>query len=217
VIVPAHGPPGPATDRAQVPLDDRLAIRLLIDTHHYSVNGAAGIVGNVYAESGVLPNRIEGSRPGTPMRSLDFARHPRSFSATDMMNRSVQRRTGPRLPGVGLARWTSGARRSGLFHRVDGGRNLGVSILDNMDAQVAYLVEELRGYAALNASLHSAGVTVDGACDDFVYIFERPATVILDAHHKRPRSDPAVQQEFARRRPHAHAALRAYQAAHSAR
>jgi hypothetical protein len=42
---------------------------LLVRRYGYPVNGAAGLVGNLIAESEVLPNRIEGSAIGTPMRA----------------------------------------------------------------------------------------------------------------------------------------------------
>ncbi|MDP9151427.1 MAG: hypothetical protein M3O36_16005 [Myxococcota bacterium] len=49
------------TDWATVPVADRYTyvMRLLVETYHYSVNGAAGITGNLYVESGLLPNRLE--------------------------------------------------------------------------------------------------------------------------------------------------------------
>ncbi len=47
-------------------------ITLLIDDYGFPLNGAAGIVGNLDAESGLLPNRVEGSDWRTPMRSLVF-------------------------------------------------------------------------------------------------------------------------------------------------
>ena len=83
-----------------------------------------------------------------------------------------------------------------------------------MDAQVEYLVEELQARPGLNAALNAAGLTIDEASDDIVYLFEIPGTLLDASKHKRPRTDPAVQAEFARRRPRAHAAMRAFQAAH---
>ena len=219
VIVPLHpAQAGRVTDWTSVPTGDRLAyvMGLLVDTYHYSVNGAAGIVGNLYAESKVLPNRIEGSAVTTPLRSANFALKGTDFTPEDVMNRSEATKSGPIKPGIGLAQWTSRARRAGLFHRTAHGHPLGASVLYDMDAQVAYLVEELRARPDLNASLTTVDITVDDASDNVVYQFEIPGTLLLDPKHKRPRNDAAAQAEFARRRPLAHAALRAYQTAKAA-
>lgn len=200
---------GPIIHWPAVPTVDRLAhvMNLLVNTHGYPANGAAGIVGNLYAESGVLPSRIEGSAAATPMRAQDFGGQVTDFDPDEVMNRNraANPPVGPRLPGVGLAQWTTPARRTGLF-------NGDSSILFSMDRQVAYLVTELQANAGLNNNLRAAGVTVNDACDDVLYRFEIPGA-ILDANgNKLPRADPAVQAVFAARRPLAQQALAAFQA-----
>jgi hypothetical protein len=136
---------GPIINWSAVSTDNRLVyvMELLVNSYHYPVNGAAGIVGNLLAESGVLPSRIEGSSGATPMRAANFAGQITDFSPDDVMNRNSANQAGPRMPGVGLAQWTTSARRSGLSQRTSQGRALGSSILFNMDAQVEYLVSEL--------------------------------------------------------------------------
>jgi hypothetical protein len=131
------------------------------------VNGTAGFVGNLFPESGVLPSRIEGSAAATPMRSANFAGTTTDFSPEEVMNRSSAANppVGPRRPGIGLAQWTTPARRAGLFAG-------GASILFDMDGQVSYLVGELQANASLNASLSAPGVSVNNASDDVVYRFE---------------------------------------------
>jgi hypothetical protein len=183
-------------------------MRLLVHRYGYPVNGAAGLVGNLMAESAVLPNRIEGSHPTTPMRARDFAGRLRDFTSDDVRDRSFRRRTGPRHPGSGIAPWTSPRRRVGLFRHVVGGRPLGSAILMDLDAQVDYLVTELRsGYRRVEATLRSPGVTVAQASDEVLLRFERPASVL-----NRPRTDPAVQTVITRRRALAARALELYRA-----
>jgi hypothetical protein len=186
------------------PIDDRLAyvMEKLVNSYHYPETGAAGIVGNLYAESGVLPTRIEGSGEKTPMKAQDFGGKTKTFTPKEIMTRPAG--TGPKLPGVGLAQWTSAARRSALF------AIQGPSILFDMDAQVAFLVTELAANAGLNARLKATGVTVDKATDDIVYEFEVPGSVLDPDKKKLPRTDPAVQDTFKARRPLAHRALTAY-------
>src|SRR5262245_50677384 len=50
-------------DWQTVSQDERVlyVMTMLVETHGYPENGAAGLVGNLMSESGVLPNRIERS------------------------------------------------------------------------------------------------------------------------------------------------------------
>jgi len=156
-------------------------MKLLVEKYGYPVNGAAGLVGNLYAESQVIPNRIEGSNAASPMTAEDFQGMPRTFTPEEVMNRVDQkdRKEGPRLPGVGLAQWTKSSRRKGLFQHAYEGRVLGAGILWNMDAQVDYLASELRAkYPDVDAVLRDAAVTADDACDEVVYSFEIPGAVV---------------------------------------
>ncbi|HET9143111.1 phage tail tip lysozyme [Actinophytocola sp.] len=202
----------PEVDWTTVGGSQRLAyaVRVLVDNYGYPANGAAGIVGNLWAESGVLPSRIEGSAASTPMRAKGFDDRTHDFSAADIMNRDRAARTGPALPGVGLAQWTSGARRAGLFTHAYNGTVLGPDVLSSMDAQLDYLSGELAGsYPGVHAVVADPAVSVPDACDDVVYRFEVPGA-ILDGGTKLPRDDPRVQAVFQQRRSFADRALREY-------
>jgi Phage tail lysozyme len=208
---------GPIIHWPAVPTSNRLvyAMERLIDTHGYPVNGAAGIVGNLLAESGVLPGRVEGSAAATPMRAANFAGQRTDFSPDEVQDRNRSASVGPRRPGVGLAQWTTPARRAGLFQRTAAdGRELGASVLFNMDAQIGYLVSELQAATGLNASLTAGGVSVNDASDNVLYQFEIPGSILDASGSKLSRTDPAVQTVFATRRNNANQALAAYQAVH---
>jgi hypothetical protein len=200
---PAAGAQPPSTTPTGREARIRRVMDLLVNTYHYPVNGAAGVVGNLIAESGVQPDRIEGSHEDTPMRAADFTGRVRTFTPDEVRNRDKGRRIGPRLPGVGLAQWTSRDRRMGLFRHSFRGRVLGSAILSSLDAQVDYLVTELRGkYRGVDATLRSPGVTVNQASDVVLLRFEVPASVL-----NKPVTDPGVQQVLARRRGFAARAL----------
>ncbi|MBN1612079.1 MAG: peptidoglycan DD-metalloendopeptidase family protein [Polyangiaceae bacterium] len=214
---PSAAPAAGTRDWTQASRDERMryVMQLLVSTYNYPVNGAAGIVGNLLAESAVLPNRVEGSREATPMRARNFDGALTTFTADQVMNRSTSARQGPRLPGVGLAQWTSTSRRTGLFRHTFRGQTLGAAILSDMDAQVDYLVSELRSrFPQVDRVLRGTSVSVDAASDEVVYSYEIPAAVLTDTRprRKRPRSDPAVVEVFRERRGHSQSALRAYQA-----
>jgi Uncharacterized protein conserved in bacteria (DUF2272)/Phage tail lysozyme len=198
------GPAAPAPTPALPGESGRIlrVMELLVNRYGYPVRGAAGLVGNLIAESGVQPSRIEGSQSATPMRAPDFAGRLRDWTPDEVRDRSYSRRTGPRSPGIGLAQWTSPDRRQGLFRH----RGLGSAILSDLDAQVDYLVTELRGpYRQVDAVLRSPGVTLEQASDAVLLRFERPAAVL-----NRPRTDPGVQSVMSRRRAHGARALEIY-------
>lgn len=184
-------------------------MNLLMKTYGYPEIGAAGLVGNLFAESGLLPNRIEGSKAETPLRAKDYSGKTRDFTPEEAMNRKYGKQ-GPKKPGIGLAQWTTAARRKGLFEHEYDGAKLGAAILNNLDAQVDYLVAELASkYKSVNAKLKSAS-SVEEASDEVVFNFERPASVLMDRTDKegkkmsgktlRNRDDPAVQDVLNERR-----------------
>lgn len=187
----------------------------LVNTYHFPENGAAGLVGNLWEESGLLPNRIEGSLIQTPMRSQNFAGQLVNFTAVEVMNRNPSTQQGPRFPGIGLAQWTSTQRRTGLFNHNYQGQQLGACILFAMDAQIDYLVTELQvNFPAVNATLNGAGVSLNDASDDVVYRFEVPGSILDNNGHLLPRNDPSVQAVFTRRRASSQLALQIFRTGH---
>ncbi|XAS65611.1 phage tail tip lysozyme [Micrococcaceae bacterium Sec5.8] len=203
-VIPAGG------DWVHTATEDRMRYVMgqLVLRYGYPVNAAAGIVGNLWAESGILPSRIEGSTEATPMRAATAAGVTTDFTAEQIMLRTNQ--AGPRLPGAGLAQWTSAARRAGMFTHVYSGSALGSNALFSMDAQIDYLVTELRtGFASVHGVLINAGVSVDAASDEMVYSFEVPGA-LLNGGQKLPRQDPQVQAVFSARRAPSRRARTAY-------
>jgi hypothetical protein len=196
VIMPAAG------DWPRVSADHRMryVMSQLVERYGFPADGAAGVVGNLWVESGVLPNRLEGSRASTPMRAPNFAGVVTDFTALEVMNRANP--NGPRLPGVGLAQWTSGGRRSGLFMHAYIGSTLRENVLFSMDAQIDYLVTELqRGFPGVHKVVMNSATTVETSSDEVVYNFEIPGA-ILEGGRKLPRTDPRVKAVFdARREP----------------
>jgi hypothetical protein len=192
-----------ATDWTTVAEEDRMryAVDRLVAGYGYPVEAAAGIVGNLYAESTVIPNRIEDSTAARPMRARDFGGALRTFTAAEVESRDEKERRGPARPGVGLAQWSFPTRRAGLFAHAFRGSVLGADVLFDMDAQLDYLETELsRDFPALRARLRAPGVAVDDASDDVVFEFERPGSILDGQGNRLPRTDPTVRQVFAARR-----------------
>jgi hypothetical protein len=184
-------------------------MKRLIEVYGYPADGAAGLVGNLSAESSVIPSRVEGSNPPTPMRAEDLKGKIRTFTAAEVMNRNGANRMGPKLGAVGLAQWTEGSRRSGMFAWSYGGRSLGANVLYDMDTQIDYLVNELATKAApVDALLRNPSTSRADASDEVVFRFEIPEAV-----KGKERSDPAVQAVFSKRRGLAENAAAAYASA----
>jgi LysM repeat protein len=204
-------------DWAVVPLEQRMVhvMELLVTTHGFPVNGAAGIVGNLVGESAVIPNRVEGSAAATPMRARPFGDGPaRDWTAEEIMGRDEGSQRGPRLPGIGLAQWTLDSRRRAFFGHAFQERMLGAAIVFDMDAQVDFLVTEIRGMAPVDQVVRRSDVTLADATDSVTYDFERPGAVFGPGMTLLPRSDDRVQEVFRSRRRDAEQALQAFRNAH---
>lgn len=160
--------------------EERMAyvVKRLVEKYGYPVNGAAGLVGNLYAESGLLANRVEGSTEAAPMKAKDAKDKVAEFTPEEVMDR-IYKKQGPKLPGIGLAQWTSAARREGLFKHEYEGKVLGAEILNSLDAQIDYLVKELESsYSNVNKVLKNASTSVEDASDEVLFNFERPGAVL---------------------------------------
>jgi len=216
-LIPQVTARGPLIDWPDVTMDERrrYIVGRLVDVYGYPANGAAGIVGNLAEESELIPSRLEGSAASTPMRSKDFSGVVQDWDPPAVRDRSTTASTGPLLAGTGLAQWTWAPRRSGFFAHAYGSRPAGTGILFDMDAQIDYLVGELRSgsYNAVNTVVSNPAVTLNDASDEVIYNFEEPGVIwdeTVKPKVKRPRTDPAVQTEFAQRRAASQAALTAY-------
>jgi Phage tail lysozyme len=177
-------------------------MRVLVENYHFPRNGAAGLVGNLYAESGLIPDRVEGSRDiHHPMRALDFNDRTVDFTPEQVMNRSRRQRIGPKRPGIGLAQWTSSNRRNAFFQQP-----LGVNIVYGMDAQLQFLVAELQGsYGNVYRVLTNPHTSIHEACDIVLTRFEVPGVVV-----HRAENVTAYERTLHRRRVLADRAAAAY-------
>ncbi|MFG1749639.1 phage tail tip lysozyme [Streptosporangium sandarakinum] len=211
ILAPSPGAVVPAAgDWPRTGANDRLryAVGQLVERYGFPPNGAAGVVGNLWAESAVIPSRIEGSSAASPMRAANFTGTVTDFTADQIMLRTNP--GGPRLPGVGLAQWTSSARRAGMFAHVYNGVAFGSNALFSMDSQIDYLVTELRmRFPGVFSVVNDPNVAVDRASDEVVYNFEVPGA-ILEAGQKLPRADARVQAVFNQRRTPSRNARAAY-------
>ncbi|MBO6177836.1 MAG: N-acetylmuramoyl-L-alanine amidase [Selenomonadaceae bacterium] len=124
----------------------------------------AGIMGNLYAESGLIPTNLQNSFEsslGVNDEGYTASVDDGSYSFERFINDGA---------GFGLAQWTYYTRKAGLYEFA---KHTGRSIGD-LDMQLEYLWDELQKYEDLMGKLRNAK-SVREASDAFLLDFERPA------------------------------------------
>lgn len=124
--------------------------------------GVAGLMGNLYAESGLQPKNLQ----NTYEKKLGYTNEAYT-AAADNGTYTVFSKDGA---GYGLAQWTYSTRKAGLLSYA---KSKGKSIGD-LEMQLDYLMKELAGYSAVLKVLKT-GTSVQTASDEVLTKFERPA------------------------------------------
>ena len=132
----------------------------------YTKAGAAGLMANLRAESGLIPNNLENSRTGELGSDTYYTAAVNNKTYTK--NQFVNDRA-----GYGLAQWTYYTRKRALYEATV---EKGMSIAD-LGGQLTYLIYELRtSYRSLNSFLKSTD-DIQKACDRVLEDFEKPAVL----------------------------------------
>lgn len=135
--------------------------------------GAAGLMGNLYAESGLRSNNLQNSYEGKlGMSDTEY---------TELVDKGSYANFVKDGAGYGLAQWTYSTRKAALYAFA---KNQLTSIGD-LDMQLAFLMRELStSYTAVLNTLKTAA-TVKAASDAVLLQFERPADQSEAAKTKR--------------------------------
>lgn len=125
--------------------------------------GVAGLMGNLYAESGLRPNNLQNSYEG----KLGMA----DAEYTEMVDRGTYANFGNDRAGYGLAQWTYPSRKTALLaYAKAAGKSIG-----DLEMQLGFLMQELStGYKTVLNVLRTT-VSVREASDIVLLQFERPA------------------------------------------
>lgn len=127
--------------------------------------GTAGLMGNLYAESGIIPYRLQGDFTSGYSRSISYTNNVNSgtYTETQFVNDSK---------GYGLAQWTYYTRKQGLYNKWISGS---YSSIGDMSLGCDYLIDELNSsFSGVLAVLRSA-TSVREASDIVLHQFENPA------------------------------------------
>ena len=139
--------------------------------------GTAGLMGNLQAESGCIPFRLQGDFSGNYNASIRYTQNvdDGSYTETQFVNDSR---------GYGLAQWTWYSRKQGLY---DMWRNGGYSSIGDTGLGCAYLIYELQNsYPSVLAVLRSA-TSVREASNVVLHDFENP-------EHQEPEVEDVREQ-----------------------
>lgn len=124
--------------------------------------GVAGLMGNLYAESGLRPNNLQNTF------SKKFNMSDEEYTAA--VDAGIYTNFAKDSAGYGLAQWTYSARKLNLYNYV---KTKGVSIGD-LEAQLEFLYKELITYTNVMKVLKEAK-TIQEASDIVLTKYERPA------------------------------------------
>lgn len=134
--------------------------------------GIAGLMGNLYAESGLKSTNLQ----NTYEKSLGFT----DDSYTAAVDNGSYTNFVHDSAGYGLAQWTYYSRKQNLLNYA---KSIGASIGD-LEMQLQFLVKELNGYSGMSQNLKNA-TSVLNASNWVLLNFERPADQGTGVQNKR--------------------------------
>lgn len=156
--------------------------------------GAAGMMGNLQAESGIIPNRVEilclnrYKEQGKYYTDATYT----AFVDDGTISKGEFLRPMGKSYGYGLAQWTSQGRKQGLY---DWCKGSGVSIGD-LNAQLTYLLTELKtSYKTVWQTLITTS-DIKTASDIVLTKFEMPADQGDAVKNARYKYSKAIYDEF---------------------
>jgi len=125
--------------------------------------GVAGLMGNLYAESGLIPMNLQNSYEGKlGMTDTEYTEMVDNGSYTNFVQDSA---------GYGLCQWTYWSRKEALLAYAKAARKS----IGDLDMQLGFLMKEMStSFKSVLATLKTA-TTVQAASDAVLLQFERPA------------------------------------------
>ena len=127
--------------------------------------GTAALMGNLQAESGIIPYRLQGDFTSTYYKSINY---------TDNVNSGVISRDEfiHDGKGYGLAQWTYYTRKEALY---DAWQNSGYASIGDIRFQVSFLLNEIQSsYPTVYSAIVNA-TNIRDASDIVLVQFENPA------------------------------------------
>lgn len=146
--------------------------------------GAAGIMGNLYAESGLSPNNLQNTyETKLGMNDAAYTTAVDNGTYTNFVHDSA---------GYGLAQWTFWSRKEGLYKLA---KTRGKSIGD-LEVQLAYVYAELKALQGFEANVVKA-TSIQQSSDFVLLKYERPLDQSQTIKNKRQEYAKQFYNEYA--------------------
>ncbi len=152
--------------------------------------GVAGLMGNLQAESGLIPHRLQGDFSTGYVTSVQYTRDVDAgiISKNDFVH------NGPNGGGYGLAQWTFYTRKEALYNLWKNGL---YDSIGSIDLALDYLWYELvNRYSGVLSVLKNAS-SIRQASDKVLHDFERPADQSEAVEVKRASMGQAWYDKYA--------------------
>lgn len=148
--------------------------------------GVAGLMGNLYAESGLRPDNLQNSyEKSLGLTDAQYTAAVDNGSYTNFVRDKA---------GYGLAQWTYWSRKENMYNYV---KNSKASIGD-LETQLNFLYKELsEGYKAVLADLKAAKSVLE-ASNSVLLKFEKPADQSVNVQNKRASYGQVYYDKYAK-------------------
>jgi len=148
--------------------------------------GVAGVMGNLYWESGLCPYRLQGDFSEGYADSKEYTRKV----DTGVISKEDFVHNGPNGGGYGLAQWTYYTRKQMMYEMKQSG---GYSSIGSLELACALLIYELKyvnDFKGVLPVLQNAS-SIREASDKFLHVFENPG--IQDEGVERTRANTGIE------------------------
>ena len=158
-----------------------------LKTNGLSDCGAAGLMGNLDAESELRPNNLQNTYEG----KLGMA----DAEYTELVDKGSYKNFGNDRAGYGLAQWTHSARKAALLAFA---KKTGKSVGD-LEVQLRFLMQELEDSFPSVLSVLKTATTVKAASDIVLTDFEKPSDQSEGVKSRRTKCGQTYYDKYARK------------------
>ena len=154
-----------------------------LTSHGLTKAGAAGLLGNLQAESGVRPNVYEHSKKKRiGLSDEDYVKKTNNGSYKNFVHDKA---------GFGIAQWTYHSRKQNLLNHCKGK-------IGDLECQLSFLLTELKSYKSVYRALTTSN-DVSFCSKEVMLKFERPANKSSANINKRATMGKKIYDELAKK------------------
>ena len=155
--------------------------------------GVAGIMGNLYAESGCTPYACQPTRPYNVCMTYISNLNNHTISKSDFVHHGCSATGGVASEqlGFGLAQWTFYTRKDGFYDFMYANG----SDISDLNNQIAYVIEEITSNATMD-NLIRTSTDIDYITDYILAVFENPKDQSEGVKKVRRKYSSQIYQQY---------------------